>query len=93
MLCKHISKGVRPLFFKGNMLYCARYNNIIATDNFGQTFSTIGELRTPNRFKSLSANSALARRILRMSVYRLRVADNGNIVCVFKGGGLSSPER
>lgn len=86
MLNMHRSKGVRPLLFNGNMLYCAKYNQIVATNDFGETFVALGELKISNRFKPLADFSAIARRVLRMSVYRLRVADNGNIVCVFKGG-------
>ena len=79
-------KGVRPLFFRGDTLYCARYNRILATQDLGATFTELGALDVGGRFKPVADMSALARRVLRMAVYRLRIADNGNIVCIFKGG-------
>ncbi len=86
MSFRYTCNGVRPLYFHGSTLYCSRFNQIVTTEDFGRSFSTIGRLKIPRRYKILLNRSALLRRVLRLSVYRLRVADNGNIVCVFKGG-------
>ncbi len=78
--------NVRPLYFNGTTLYCARYNQIVATDDLGQTFRFLGKFEVSSRFRILLDSSALARRVMRMTIYRLRVADNGNIVFIFRGG-------
>ncbi len=78
-------KHMRPLYFHEGALYCSSFNTLFRTSDFGLTFSEIGKIALP-RPLSLLRFSALAQRVLRASVYRLRVLPNGNIVFTFKGG-------
>ena len=79
-------RGVRPLFFSGNTLYCSRYNSILATDDLGETFRTIGSVPVNSKYAPLAKISSLVRRVLRMGIYRMRVLNGGNMVFAFKGG-------
>ena len=81
-----VAKGFRPLYFDGAHLICANYNRIFSTTDLGKSFSLIGYFPDPSPFSSLLRFSPLVRRVLRATIYRLRVMENGNLVFIFKGG-------
>jgi len=58
----------------------------LASDDLGVTFREIGQIPILSKYAPVAKFSKLARRVLRMSTYRLRVLDGGNIIFTFKGG-------
>jgi hypothetical protein len=78
--------NLRPLLFHGNLLYCARFNQIFATDDWGDHLIPIAELDLSSRCLGWIRSLPLAQRVLRATVYRMRVLADGTMVFVFRGG-------
>jgi hypothetical protein len=76
----------RPLYFQGTRLYCARFNRVLATEDYGRTFTEVGVLDLEIPARGLVAASWIAQRVVRASIYRMRVLPDGGRVYVFKGG-------
>ena len=81
---------MRPLLFEGDTLYCSRFNEIHATEDLGESFRLVGRLSTPGGLLRACRYSALAQRVLRLQVHRMRVVA-GNVVLLFKGGLYTFP--
>jgi hypothetical protein len=81
-----VVKNMRPLYFHDGQLYCARFNKLFRTNNFGKSLDFVADFNARTKLSGLFKLSNLAQRILRMMIYRLRVLANGNIVFTFKGG-------
>lgn len=80
-------RNAKPLYFKGEWLYCSRNNGIVRTKNLGEDFEFVGAVRHSSTIKNLLAKcSALARRVLRLDIFRAVVSDCENVVFLSKGG-------
>lgn len=75
----------RPLYFHGGKLFCSRFHRIFSTVDGGRTFALEAELAIPTA-QRIFQFSSLAQRVLRLSVYRMRVLPCGNRVFVFRRG-------
>src|SRR5262249_50708352 len=79
--------NLRPLFFAAEgTLYCARFDRIYSTRDFGQTLKAEGRLETRLRLRPALASVPLAQRVTRAQVYRMRVLPDGTRVFVFRRG-------
>lgn len=76
----------RPLYFHEGRLYCARYDRICSTDDYGRTFSVECRLQLELPLRSVLRASSLAQRVARALVYRMRVLPNGNRLFIFRRG-------
>ena len=81
-----IIKDIKPLYFHNSILYCSNYDKIIISNDFGESFKQIGRLRNDNKLKYVIKHSSLLQRIMRASVYRMRVLSNGNLILTFRKG-------
>lgn len=78
--------GVKPLIYHGEWLYCSKFDKILKTKDYGESFEIVGWLDLQLSHAGVIRASSLAQRLLRAQVYRMRILPNGNIVYIFKGG-------
>jgi hypothetical protein len=79
-------KGIRPLYFAEGVLYCSRYNELLITRDFGQTFEAAGTFPVYGRVGKIAGLHPLLQRIARQHVYRLRTGPNGALVFTMPPG-------
>ena len=80
-----VASNTRPLLFHGGLLFCARFDRIVATPDLGKTFFPVCRLATPWKYR-LTRFSPLAQRASRCQVYRMRLLPDGTGVYVFRRG-------
>jgi len=76
----------KPLYFHEGRLYCARYDRIVSTADYGQTFREEARLEIEMPLRALIGMSRLGQRVARAEVYRMRVLPDGAHVYIFRGG-------
>jgi hypothetical protein len=81
-----IIPNLRPLLFHRNVLYCARFNQIFATEDWGEHLTPVAELSLSSRCLQWIQSLPSAQRLLRAAVYRMRILADGTMVFVFRGG-------
>jgi hypothetical protein len=81
-----VVRNMRPLCFHEGILYCSRFADIFATADYGESFTRVGSLDLRSPAKALVSSFPLLQRLLRASIYRMRVLPNGNMIFIFKGG-------
>jgi len=78
--------NMRPLFFSEGQLYCARYDRILSTIDWGESFHEVCQLAIKVKYQPIFRFSNLAQRVARASVYRMQILPNGTRVYIFRGG-------
>lgn len=81
-----VIRHMRPLYFHDGKLYCSRFNQIVVTADFGQSFEFVGTLATSGWKAAAARPFPLLQRVLRAGVYRMRVLEDGTLLLVFRGG-------
>lgn len=76
----------RPLLFHEGRLYCARFDRIVSTSDYGTSFQDETTLDLPMKSRPILRLFPLAQRIVRASTYRMRVLPDGSRVFIFRGG-------
>jgi len=76
----------RPLLFHHGRLYCARFDSIVSTPDFGVTFTDEGRLAPEIPCRTIVRATPLLQRIARAAVYRMQILPDGSRVFVFRGG-------
>ncbi|HXV77821.1 MAG TPA: hypothetical protein VD788_16030 [Candidatus Polarisedimenticolaceae bacterium] len=76
----------RPLYFHDGKLYCARFDRVYSTTDYGRTFNEEGELSVRIPLRQLIKRFRLAQRVMRAAIYRMRVLPDGTTVYTFRGG-------
>jgi hypothetical protein len=79
-------RGIKPLLYHDGWLHCSKFDKILKTKDYGETFEQVGQLDLQLSHSGVIRMSSLAQRLLRAQVYRMRVLPNGNKVYIFKGG-------
>jgi hypothetical protein len=76
----------RPLLFADDRLYCARFDRIVSTGDYGLTFRDEGRLQLDLPMRRVFAQMPFVQRVARATVYRMRVLPDGTRIFVFRGG-------
>lgn len=83
-------RNLRPLYFGPNgVLYCARFDRIYSTSDFGRTLQEEGRLENHFRLRPILAKASLAQRVMRAQIYRMRVLPDGTKIYIFRRGGYT----
>jgi len=78
--------GMRPLLFDSDRLFTSRGNQVFLTRNLGESFDLFCTLKS-NHWKTLLGQRAkIAQRILRVSIYRMRMLSDGTCLFSYPGG-------
>jgi hypothetical protein len=81
-----IVNNLRSLYFHQGVLYCARFNEVFATTDWGEHLDPVAKLILPSRRVGWLSAHPLGQRLLRAAIYRMRVLADGTMVFVFRGG-------
>jgi hypothetical protein len=82
-----VRRNLRPLYFgPDGVLYCACFDRILSTGDFGRTLREEGRLENHFRIRPLLARAPLAQRVLRTQIYRMRVLPDGTKIYIFRKG-------